>query len=158
MKLLKAIEIIHARGHANIKATHKTTIEITKDGYLTERGDCIIGVSADKAAADLSDSFKRIAKRNDSLLVIVISVGGVYDIILAQGSQNLVLADDRKIIIRKSTFIEPATVAIRANKAAADIRRDLVELLRQGGVLTLELYAITLDEINPKYSSPRAVL
>ncbi|RLG64278.1 DUF371 domain-containing protein, partial [archaeon] len=34
MKLL-AKDIIVAYGHPNIKATHKTTFEVTKDTYLT---------------------------------------------------------------------------------------------------------------------------
>ncbi|HIP75502.1 MAG TPA: DUF371 domain-containing protein, partial [Thermococcus paralvinellae] len=41
-------EIIHCYGHENIKATHKSTLEITKEDFLTPRGDCIICIKADK--------------------------------------------------------------------------------------------------------------
>ena len=37
---------IIAYGHKNVRGTHKTTFEITKDKDLTERGTCIIGVNA----------------------------------------------------------------------------------------------------------------
>jgi len=51
-------EVIHCRGHENVKATHRSTLEITTEDFLTPRGDCIICVSADKSLRDLSDDFK----------------------------------------------------------------------------------------------------
>ncbi len=36
-----------AQGHPNILATHKTTLEITKDTEVTGEGGCIIAVKAD---------------------------------------------------------------------------------------------------------------
>ena len=36
-----------AYGHKNILATHKTTIEFTKDKELSLKGNCIVGVRAD---------------------------------------------------------------------------------------------------------------
>lgn len=47
--------VIKARGHPNIKATHRTTIEVTKDNYLTGRGDCILGIDADKSLKDMKE-------------------------------------------------------------------------------------------------------
>ena len=41
------MEIVIARGHPNIRATHKTTLEVTKEKELSPRGDCIIGICAD---------------------------------------------------------------------------------------------------------------
>ncbi|MEM3095074.1 MAG: DUF371 domain-containing protein, partial [Nitrososphaera sp.] len=40
-------------GHPNVQSLHGKTVEITKDEHLTLRGDCIIGVRASKACADL---------------------------------------------------------------------------------------------------------
>ena len=51
-------------GHPNIRSLHAKTIEITKDEHLTPRGDCIIGVKANKACADLDESFKHRLKSN----------------------------------------------------------------------------------------------
>jgi hypothetical protein len=42
-------------GHPNVLGLHKRTIEITKDDYLTERGDCIIGINSNKSCNDLDD-------------------------------------------------------------------------------------------------------
>ncbi|MFX0070300.1 MAG: DUF371 domain-containing protein, partial [Candidatus Hermodarchaeota archaeon] len=38
------------------------TLEITKDAHLTDRGDCIVAVKADKACLDLSKEFKEAAR------------------------------------------------------------------------------------------------
>ena len=98
-----AIDIIRAYGHPNVKALHKTTLEITKDHYLTPRGDCIIGVKADKAARDLNPMLKKLISKEKSLIYIILACCGVYDVIVAKGSRKLSLGNTRKIIIRKST-------------------------------------------------------
>ncbi|MEM0367840.1 MAG: DUF371 domain-containing protein [Desulfurococcaceae archaeon] len=147
-------EIIRAKGHPNIRATHRTTLEITKDNDVTPRGDCIIGVSADKAAFDLNEDFKRCLRRENSILVLVLKVNELKDVILAEGSPILTLSDKNRIIIRKSTYIEPATIGVRANKASMDIKRSIVELLRNPNtILIVYLYVLQLDEITSIYSN-----
>ena len=43
-------EYIEAKGHPNISAKNKKTFEITKENWLTERGDCIVAVGANSYA------------------------------------------------------------------------------------------------------------
>jgi len=142
-------EEVEAHGHPNIQAKHRTTIEITKDEEVTLRGDCIIGVKANKSVYDLSDSFKNSLKTDYSILVIVLETNNYREIILAQGSCNLVLGDNRRIIIRKSNYIEPATIGIKANKAAHDLDRKLVKELKDPGtILKIKLYVINSLELD----------
>ncbi|MCJ7469295.1 DUF371 domain-containing protein, partial [Candidatus Bathyarchaeota archaeon] len=84
-------EIITAYGHENIQATHKTTLEITKDKHLTKNGDCIIAVAANKSLADLSPKFKEKLRRKNAILTIRIEVEGVVEEIKASGSSHLIL-------------------------------------------------------------------
>ncbi len=127
-----AHEIIRAEGHENIRATHPTTFEITREDYLTTKGDCIIGINADKAVASLKEDFKSALRREDSILlgILYIPERNVYDTFVAQGSSGLELSDTRRIIVRKSSFINPPTLAIHSSKAARDIDRSLVRLLK----------------------------
>lgn len=148
MNTLIISEVVRAYGHENIKAIHKTTIEITKENNLTPRGDCIIGVSADKAVSDLDSVFKQYLKREDTVVIIVLEVGCLKDIVLAQGSSSLVLRDSNRLIIRKSTFVNDATMCIRANKAACDIDRKLIERLKSREVeLLIKIYLININEL-----------
>ncbi len=151
-------ETIRAYGHSMIRATHRTTFEITKDPHLTPRGNCIIGVNADKSAGDLDPRVKDVLRRDDAIIIIVLRVGQVQDIVLAQGSAKLMLSDQRRIIVRKSTYVEPATIAIRANKAAKDINRDLIDMLREGAELILDIYILGLDEICSPYKNIRSII
>ena len=147
-------ETIKAWGHPNIRATHKTTLEITSEPELTPRGDCIIGVKADKTASDLSPSFKNIVSRDDAVIVIVFEVNGLRDIVLAHGSSNLKPSDPRRIIVRKSTYVEPATIAVKSNKAAGDINRLLIEKLKsKNTLLVVKLYAFTIDYLEQLIST-----
>ncbi|WP_338603919.1 DUF371 domain-containing protein [Sulfolobus tengchongensis] len=125
-----AIDKVRIKGHSNIRALHKTTLEITKDNYLTIRGDCIIGISADKGAKDLSDSFKKIAKNDGSFIYAVIRVYNLIDIIHGRGSFKFSFENSNKIIFRKSTFIEGSTIMINSDKAARDIDRKIIDLLK----------------------------
>ena len=123
-------EVILAYGHENILATHKTTIEFTKDAHLSKKGNCIVAVAADKSLNDLSDGFKKRLRKNNSKLTIIIEVNGLTDKILAKGTLNLPLTNNKEIVIRKSDYICDRTLAIKANKAACDLSSDLVKKLR----------------------------
>jgi len=124
------IELIYAKGHKNIKSTHKTTFEITKDLSLTERGDCILAISANKGVTDLSDEFKNALLNDDANLKIVVEAGDKEDSALAKGSRLLTLKDMDEMVIRKGNFICDRTLAINSNKAAIDFDRNLIEILK----------------------------
>ena len=122
-------EVIRCRGHENVRATHKSTLEFTKEDYLTPRGDCILCIEADKGLNDLSDEFKAALKAGRKLL-IRIKVGDLVDEVLAEGSPGLILDHPHSMVVRKSEYIDARTLAIRANKAARDIDRRIVGLLK----------------------------
>lgn len=145
-------ERIVARGHENIRGLHRTTIEITKEKTLTLRGDCIIGVMADKSVNDLSPSFKELLKDKDTILIGEFFINNkLYDVVIGQGDPNLILTNDRKTIFRKSTYIDSSTLSIKTNKAARDLDRDMIELLKNPEtILTIILIALKPLKINPK--------
>ena len=123
-------EIITAYGHENIQATHKTTLEITKDKHLTKNGDCIIAVAANKSLADLSPKFKEKLRRKNAILTIRIEAEGVVEEIKASGSGHLILTHPTEIVVRKSDYISNRTLAIRADKTSYDLSKRLVDKLK----------------------------
>ena len=122
-------EIIFGYGHENIRATHKTTLEFTKDKHLTRKGDCIIAVAADKGLADLSREFKENLRKPNAKLTILIEADGIIEQIQAYSSQQLILTHPTDAVIRKSNYQCPRTLGIHANKAAKDLSRELVKKL-----------------------------
>jgi hypothetical protein len=127
---LKAKEHLIAFGRENIKSTNKTTFEITKEEHLTPRGDCIVAVGANKGAVDLSSEFKRIACKPDAHIEIRIAVNGELETVMAQGHPALTFSHLTDLVVRKSDYVCGRTLAIRADKAAYDLSRKLVEKLR----------------------------
>jgi hypothetical protein len=127
---LELREVIFAFGHENVLATHRTTFEITKKVELSKRGDCIIAVSADKSLTDLGFKFREGLKRENAKISIFIEAGDVGDAVNALGSSKLILSHPTDMVIRKSSYICGRTLAIKADKAACDLSRSLVEKLR----------------------------
>lgn len=136
-----------AWGHVNVRATHRGTFEITKEDYLTPRGDCIIGVRSEVAAADLPRWFVEAARSDESVIVAVLCSGGVCDSVVGWGSPLFSLSDPTRMVFRKSSYVGPETVMVRASKSALDLRRDLVLRLSEGLELsvTLLVYRWGLD-------------
>ncbi len=122
-------ETIICYGHKNVKATHRSTLEITKEDYLTPRGDCIICVKANKGLKELSDEIKE-ALKSGKKVKIRITADDIVDEVEAVGDGKLTFENEISMVIRKSEHVDGRTLAIRVNKAARDIKRELVEKLR----------------------------
>ena len=122
-------ETIICYGHKNVKATHRSTLEITKEDYLTPRGDCIICIKANKGLKELSDEIKE-ALKSGKKVKIRITADDIVDELEAVGDERLTFENEISMVIRKSEYVDGRTLAIRANKAARDIKRELVEKLK----------------------------
>jgi len=127
---MKITEIINARGHENILSSNQTTLEITKDTFLTKRGDCIIAVDATKGAVDLNPKLKEKARNEYARMRITIEAGDEAETINAWGSPQLLFTHPTDLVVRKSDYVCGRTLAIRADKAAKDLSRKLVRKLR----------------------------
>jgi len=132
-------ERLTATGHGNVSARHKTTLEISRDSYLTLRGDCIVAINSDKCFPGFSDEFKERLRGSDSRLEVIIECNGVVDTVVARGHASLILKHPGDMVIRKSEFICSRTLAIKSDKAALDLSRELVYELRKGVCVKIEL-------------------
>ena len=140
----EAREVIFGYGHKNIQATHKTTLEFTKDLHLSKKGDCIVAVVANKALADLADEFKDKLRKSQAKLTITIEADGIIEQVNARGSPQLILTHITDMVVRKSDYVCSRTLAVHADKAAQDLSKDLVEKLKnpeQRVKITLEVRA-----------------
>jgi hypothetical protein len=116
-------------GHKNILSLHPRTVEVTKDPNLTKNGDCIIGVSANKACDDLNISVKKKLRTKDTIVKMKIIVDQDEFELTGIGNTDLSISHKHDIVLRKSNYADSRTLAISCDKSAIDIPRDLVNLL-----------------------------
>ena len=117
-------------GHENITARHKTTLEFTKDRDLSLKGDCIIGVKADFSLPQLKNFIKSID--NNKITIIIETMNNINKknnkiIEKINAEINPCFNSDKDIVIRKSDFRDERTLAVKADKAACELSRELIK-------------------------------
>ena len=127
---LVATDVVEFRGHAMVRASHPTTIEVTTEEYLTENGDCIVGVGASKGCAGLDAATKEAVRRQGAKVTLRLVVGDLAFEVRAEGDPRLGLSDPHDIVVRKSDFVSDRTLAVRADSASRSIPREMVRLLK----------------------------
>ena len=124
-------ERITFHGHPMVTALHPTTIEITTEDYLSRRGDCIVGVGAERGCAGLGEAVKAAIRRESSQIILHLVVGTQSFAVRARGDPRLTLTHPHDIVVRKSDFISDRTIAVSASHASKDIPRSMVATLRR---------------------------
>lgn len=117
-------------GHPNVQSLHGKTVEITKEAHLTLRGDCIIGVRASKACANLDETLRRRLASSGSIVRIEIIVGSEVFVINGRGDERFTLQNPHDIVIRKTSFVCPRTMSVRCDMASSDVPRNMVSMLQ----------------------------
>ena len=128
-------------GHKNIRSLHQKTIEITTDSNLTLNGDCIIGVNADYACNDIPEKMKKLLRSSKTNILFTIKVKDFSFKVKGKGHDELILTHPHDIVIRKSSFVCPRTLAINCNKASDSIPRKIIKLLQNPdtkGIFTID--------------------
>ncbi len=110
----------YVHGHPNILATHPKTLEFTKDSDLTERGDCIIGISAEFELEKLKSFSGKIR--------VVCEIGDLKSEFKCKVHPGFV--SDHELVLRKSGFASERTFGIGLNKGANHLDREMVKLLQ----------------------------
>jgi hypothetical protein len=136
-------EVVRARGHENVAATHASTFEVSTDDFLTPAGDCILAVEADRAPADFDPAFVDACKGHDATVTATVVVedgdGTLEDSVTGRGHPDLTFESDRSAVGRTSDYVDGRTVMVGADFAAEGFDRDLVTALADGASLELIL-------------------
>ena len=117
-------------GHKNIRALHQKTIEITKETSLTPQGDCIVGVGAKCGCADLPDNIKEKLRDPKCTIKFMIKVDAQTFSWSGKGHPDLALTHTTDIVLRKSRFLCPRTLAVECDKASDSIPRTMIKALQ----------------------------
>jgi len=119
-----------AYGHENIIGEHRTTVELTSEDFLTKQGTCIVGVQVTQKLSDLSLEIKELATLETTKIALVMDVDGVIEQITGTGGKGLTYSDSTSMVARTSSFQCNRTLMINADKAASDLSREFVDLLK----------------------------
>lgn len=130
-------EEIIFQGHENILSLNPKTIEITKDPHLTKKGDCIIGVSANKACHDLDIGLREKLRTSGSVVKIGIIVEPYQFDMVGLGSDNLEITHKHDIVLRKSNYVDARTLIVSCDKSAIDLPRKLINALTNSEAIGL---------------------
>jgi hypothetical protein len=133
-------EIVRAHGHEHVAGEHQSTLELTTDDYLTPAGDCILGIEADHAPDDFADDFVDACRESNATITLVLEADGHRETVTGSGHPDLTFEDDRSMVARTSTYVDDRTILVDADKAAADVDRDLVAALADCADLTATLH------------------
>ena len=123
---MEAQEIIRCRGHPRVLGTHPTTFEVTCEDHLTENGNCIIGITADRGCAGLSPAFKSVLAHDDAVLVTRLACDGFVAEVRSRGSSRFRLDHPADMVWRKSTFVCGRTIGILSDRVALTLPRELI--------------------------------
>ncbi|APW98255.1 hypothetical protein CHINAEXTREME_10835 [Halobiforma lacisalsi AJ5] len=130
-------EIVHARGHENVRAEHASTFEVTTDDYLTPAGDCILAIEADRAPADFDPEFVDACRDADATITVEIEADGHVDSVSGRGDPDLEFTNERSAVGRTSEYVDDRTIMLEAEFAAEGFDRDLVAALADGAEATV---------------------
>jgi len=130
---------IKAKGHSNILSKHKSTFEITKDPNLTLSGDCIIGVAMDKTMNNFPTELKKKIANDNAKITVKLQTENAEDEIIGYGHSKLTLTHPTDIVCRKSSFVCSRTLMIKSDKAACDLKKELIDDLQKGKSLDFEI-------------------
>ena len=138
---MEAQEIIRCHGHPLVLGTHPTTFEVTREDHLTETGNCIIGIGADKGCAGLSPAFNAVLAHDDAVLSTRLACDGIVVEIQSRGSSTFTLDHPTDMVWRKSTFVCGRTIGILSDRVAQTLPRELMENLARGKEMVVTLTA-----------------
>jgi len=133
------VERLTATGHENVSGTHTSTFEVTTEAFLTEAGDCILGIEADRAPADFSEEFVATAQDTEATITATLSAADHTVEIQGRGDPALTFEDPVSMVGRTSEYVDDRTIMVGADAAAADLDRALIEALSNGASLSVEL-------------------
>ena len=133
------VEIIHARGHEYVSATHTSTFEITTDEYLTPAGDCILAIEADKAPSSFDTDFVSACRDENATITLTVESDGHEHTVVGRGDPTLALTNDRSAVGRTSSYVDDRTILVEADCSANGFDRTLIESLQRGCPVTVTI-------------------
>lgn len=129
----------HAQGHPNMTSEHRSTFEVTCDSEIGKTADCIVGVNADADLLKIPSTIRKTIQTGGNLIKVRLETENNSDEIIGCGSPDLTLDHPKDMVCRKSEYTCSRTLMVRADKAASDLKRELIADLKEGKSLKVTI-------------------
>lgn len=127
------------KGHHNVTSKHKTTLEFTKDPDISIRADCIIGVKSPVSMENIPQEIINSIKEDNRPITLRLETENAVDTIRGYGHHELTLTHPTDMVSRKSDFKCSRTLMINADKAAIDLKKELIKDLKDSKPLKVTI-------------------
>ena len=139
---MKILDEIQAFGHSNVLASHRTTLELTTEKFLTKRGNCILGINSTKSVSNFSLPLKKAIQAGKKIKV-EIQAGPYRDFFIGIGNSKLTLTNGVSMVFRISDYISDRTALIKCSKGSILLNRNLISYLQDPThSVTIKFYLI----------------
>lgn len=115
------------KGHPNVTSRHKSTLEFTKDVEIGLRADCIVGVASGVSMENFPSEMIDAIQDENSRITVKLETENACDEIHGFGHRDLTLDHPTDMVVRKSEFKCSRTLMINSDKAACDLKPELVD-------------------------------
>jgi hypothetical protein len=122
-----------AAGHPNIRATHRKTLELTREAEIGERATCVVGVAAQLDEEALARLHGRVE--------LTLSVAGLEERV--RGRFNPAFRPGDPLVVRRAPAVTRDAVLIDADRGAAALSRSFVAVLADPAARI----AVTMEEL-----------
>lgn len=131
--------VFQAKGHYNVTSKHKSTFEVTMDKEIGIMADCIVGVASEAKLGDLPDELLNAIQNENAVIKVQLETENAIDEIRGYGHPELTLNHPTDMVCRKSDFKCSRTLMIKSDKAACDLKKELVDDLKEGKDLKVKI-------------------
>lgn len=111
-----------AKGHPNISALHKNTLEFTRESHVSPEGDCIVGVDCDFKLAELKKML------GYEMIRITMSIDGIKQSFCAD--VNKAYCDEDEMVFRITDYISARTLGTRSELSASGLDRSIAARMK----------------------------
>lgn len=108
-----------AAGHPNIRATHRKTLELTREAEIGERATCVVGVAARLDEEELARLHGRVE--------LTLSAAGLEERV--RGRLNPAFRPGDPLVVRRAPAVTRDALIVDADRAASALPRSFVAAL-----------------------------
>ncbi len=109
------------------------------DKEIGIKADCIVGVSSRSKLQDFPQEMKEAIQDENKVIKVQLETENAFDEIKGYGDPELTLNHPTDMVCRKSDYKCSRTLMIKSDKAAVDLKKELIDDLKESKELKVKI-------------------